>query len=123
MPWFYLASCLRRRLLSAFLRIALDTGECRALASGTQDLDNGYRAVRRYTKSRERPVRLIAHCRHPSIRCLYSRGQQSATDCFTVSIAGIKGSIPGAGCVLCAAATAHKVQTQHTNPDTLTHPP
>jgi hypothetical protein len=33
------------------------SGECRAPASGMQDLDNGYRAVRRYTKSRERPVR------------------------------------------------------------------
>jgi hypothetical protein len=50
------------------MRIALDTGECRAPASGMQDLDKGYRAVRRYTKSRERPVRLVAHCRHPSMR-------------------------------------------------------
>jgi hypothetical protein len=48
-----------------------------ALATGMQDLDNGYRAVRRYTKSGERPVRLVAHCRHPSIRCLQPRGQQS----------------------------------------------
>ena len=73
----WMASSLRRRLLSAFLRIALDTGECRAPASGMQDLDNGYRAVRRYTKSRERPVRLVAHFRYPPIRCLQPRGQQS----------------------------------------------
>lgn len=62
------------------MRIALDTGECRAPASGMQDLDNCYRAVRRYTKSPERPVRLVAHFRHPSMRCLQPRGQESI--CF-----------------------------------------
>lgn len=51
-----------------------------ALAAGTQDFSKGYGAPGRDSESGKWLMRLVAHFRHPPMRSLHPRGQESI--CF-----------------------------------------